>query len=72
MKKVFKIEGLDCAHCAAEVERGISKIEGVINAKVNFLTEKMIIELNEEDFVKIVKEAVKVCKDVEPDCVVTY
>ena len=72
MKKVFKIEGLDCAHCAAEVERGISKIEGVINAKVNFLTEKMIIELNEEDFDKIVKEAVKVCKDVEPDSVVTY
>lgn len=72
MKKVLKIEGLDCAHCAAEVERGISKIEGVINAKVNFLTEKMIIETNEEDFEKILKEAVKVCKDVEPDCTVTY
>lgn len=72
MKKVLKIEGLDCAHCAAEVERGISKIEGVINAKVNFLTEKMVIETNEEDFEKILKEVVKVCKDVEPDCTVTY
>ena len=72
MKKVFKIEGLDCAHCAAEVERGISKIEGVLNAKVNFLTEKMIIEFNDENFDRIASEAVKVCKDVEPDCVVTY
>ncbi len=72
MKKVFKIEGLDCAHCAANVEYGVSKIDGVINAKVNFLTQKMIIEMNDEDFERIAKEAIKVCKNVEPDCVVTY
>lgn len=71
MKKVFKIEGIDCAHCAASIENGISKIEGVINAKVNFLTQKMIIEANDEEFDKVVEEAVKVCRKVEPDCEVT-
>ena len=68
MKKVFKIEGLDCAHCAANVENGISKIEGVINVKVNFLTQKIMLECNDEDLERIMNEAVKVCKDVEPDC----
>ena len=72
MKKVLKIEGLDCAHCAASIENGIGKISGVINAKVNFLTEKMIIEANEADFERIIGEALEVCKDVEPDCKVTY
>ncbi len=72
MKKVFKIEGLDCAHCAAKIEVGISKIDGVINAKVNFLTEKMIIEANDADFDGIIPKMIKVCKDVEPDCEVTY
>lgn len=71
MKKVFKIEGLDCAHCAASVENGVKKIDGVINAKVNFLTGKMIVEMNEEDSERIIKSAVAVCKDVEPDCSVT-
>ena len=68
MKKVFKIVGLDCAHCAANVENGISKNEGVINVKVNFLTQKIMLECNDEDLERIMNEAVKVCKDVEPDC----
>ncbi len=72
MKKVFKIEGLDCAHCAANIEKDISKIPEVINAKVNFLTEKMIVEANDSDFDAIIPRVLEICKDVEPDCVVTY
>ncbi len=71
MKKVFKIEGLDCAHCAANIENGISKIDGVINVKVNFLTKKIMLECNEENFECIKNEAIKVCKSVEPDCEVS-
>ncbi len=68
MKKVFKIEGLDCAHCAANIERGVAKLDGVTSAKVNFLTQKMIIEGSDEDFDRITKEAIKICREVEPDC----
>lgn len=72
MKKVFTIEGLCCPNCAASIERDVNKIEGVTNAKVNFLTQKMVIEMNDESEEKITKEAIEVCKDVEPDCVVTF
>ena len=49
MKIKFKIKGLDCANCAAELERAIQKIEGVDSASISFITEKMIIECNEEE-----------------------
>ena len=49
MKYNFKIKGLDCANCAAELERAIQKIEGVDSASISFMTEKMIIECNEEE-----------------------
>ncbi len=72
MKKVFKIEGLDCAHCAASIENGVKKIEGVHSAKVSFLTQRMVIETDEADAERVVKEAIEICKDVEPDCEVSY
>ena len=72
MKKIFKIEGLCCPNCAASVERDVNKIDGVISARVNFITQKMIVEMNETDEERITKEAIAVCKDVEPDCIVSF
>ena len=68
MKKTFKMVDLDCANCAAKMEEAIKKIDGVTNASVNFMTQKMTIEADDARFDDIVKEAVKVCKKVEPDC----
>ena len=68
MKKVYALEDLDCANCAAKMTEGIRKIEGVKDADVNFLTQKMTIEAEEADFDAIMKKAVKVCKKIEPDC----
>ena len=68
MKKTFKMVDLDCANCAAKMEEAIKKIDGVSNASVNFMTQKMTIEADDARFDDIVKEAVKVCKKVEPDC----
>ena len=68
MKKVYALEDLDCANCAAKMAEGIRKIEGVKDADVNFLTQKMTIEAEEADFEAIMKKAVKVCKKIEPDC----
>ena len=68
MKKSFKMIDLDCANCAAKMETAIKKIDGVKNASVSFMTQKMTIEADDDRFDEIFKEAVKVCKKVEPDC----
>lgn len=68
MKKVFKMEDLDCANCAAKMESAISKIEGVNSAKISFIMQKLTIDLDETREKEIMDEAVKICKKIEPDC----
>ena len=68
MKKIFKIENIDCANCAAKIENGIKKIEGVTSCSLSFFAEKLIIEADEEKFDAIMKEALKIARKVEPDC----
>lgn len=68
MKKVYELENLDCANCAAKMERKILKIDGVQSASVNFMMQKLSIEANESGFDEIMEKVVKVCKKVEPDC----
>ncbi len=70
MKKKFNLQDLDCANCAAKMEAAIKKIDGVNDAGVNFLTQKMTIDADDARFDEIMKEVVKVCKKVEPDCVI--
>lgn len=68
MKKVFKLEELDCANCAAKMENAINKIEGVSSATVSFMTQKLTIEADDSRFDEIIKEASKIIKKIEPDC----
>ena len=68
MKKVFKLEDLDCANCAAKMEAAVKKLPGVKNASVSFMTQKMSIEADDEVFDEAVKAAVKCIAKVEPDC----
>jgi cation transport ATPase len=70
MKKKFNLQDLDCANCAAKMEEAIKKIEGVNDASVNFMSQKMMIDAAEEKFEAIMDEVVKVCSKVEPDCVI--
>ncbi len=70
MKKKFKLENLDCANCAAKMEEGIKKIPGVSSATVSFMMQKLTIEAEEERFDEIMKQAVSVCKKIEPDCTI--
>lgn len=63
----FKIKGLDCANCAAELERTIQKIENVKSCNINFLTEKMEIEHNEINKEEMLEKVKKVIKKEEPD-----
>ena len=70
MKKKFKLLDLDCANCAAKMEDAIKKIDGVSDASVSFMSQKMTIEADDSRFDAIMQEVVKVCKKVEPDCVI--
>ncbi len=70
MKKVFKLTDLDCANCAAKMETSIKKIEGVHDATVSFLTQKMTVDADDARFDEIMQKVVKVCKKVEPDCII--
>ena len=68
MKKVFKLQNLECAHCASKMEEGIGKLEGVENVRVNFLTQKLTLEADERIFTSLVEEAAKIIRKIEPDC----
>ncbi|MBO5073171.1 MAG: cation transporter [Eubacterium sp.] len=68
MKKKFKLQDLDCANCAAKMEDAIKKIKGVNDASVSFMTQKMMVDAEDEKFDDIMNEVVRVCEKVEPDC----
>ena len=67
MKSKFKINGLDCANCASELERAIQKLEGIKSANINFMAQKMELEYNEEIKEEIIAKVKKVIKKEEPD-----
>ncbi len=70
MRKTFKLKDLDCANCAAKMENSIKKIEGVNDATVSFMTQKLVLDADESRFDTILNEVVRVCKKIEPDTVV--
>ena len=70
MKKTFKLEDLDCANCAAKMEAGIKAIPGVRDASVSFIMQRMTVEADDDAFDDIMKKVVKLCRKVEPDCVI--
>ena len=68
MKKTYKIE-VDCANCANLMEDAANKIEGVAGAVVNYMTQKMVVEFAEvADEKAVMKNVLKACRKVEPDC----
>lgn len=69
MKKVYRMEGVDCAGCAAEMSENIRKIPGVADANVNVLMQKLSIELEDGcSLDEILPMAVRACKRVDPGC----
>ena len=67
MQKKYILEDLDCANCAAKIEEGVKKIEGVTECSVSFVTEKMIVEIEDGKKKKIKKKIKKVVRKIEPD-----
>ena len=69
MKKHFKLIDLDCANCAAKMEAAIKKLDGVHDATVSFMTQKMKVEFAEgADPHDTMVNVLAACKKVEDDC----
>ena len=66
MKRNYRIDGLDCAHCAAKMEKNVSKVKGVKEVSINFLTTKMMLDLEDENLDEIIAGIEAAIKDVDP------
>ena len=66
MKKTYRLEELDCAHCAAKIERAVAKLDGVTSASVNFMSGRMTVELPEAS-PAVLEEIARTVRKVEPD-----
>ena len=64
MKKKFKLQDLDCANCASKMEEAIKKIDGVNDASMSFMTQKLTIDAADDRFDAIMDEVEKVCAKV--------
>ncbi len=67
MKKTYILEDLDCAHCASEIEAAIEKLDGITSSTVTFLTQKLVVEVEDAKVSGITKEIKKIVKKFEPD-----
>ncbi|MDR2091097.1 MAG: heavy-metal-associated domain-containing protein [Clostridiales bacterium] len=65
MTKVLKVENLDCANCAAKMERGIKNLDGVKDCTLSFMTGRLTIDADETKFGEIIKAAAKLVKKIE-------
>ena len=70
MKKKYNLTDLDCANCAAKMENAIKNIEGVKSASISFMTQKLVLEADDDRFEAVLDEAQRACKKFEPDCVI--
>ena len=70
MRKVFRLENLDCANCAAKMETAINKLDGVESASVNFMTQKLTLTAPDDMFETVLAQAQKAVSKVERDCLI--
>ena len=67
MKKIIKLEGLCCANCAAKIEEGVKKVDGVKEAALSFMTQRLTLEVDEGKVDAVIEAARKIADKIEPD-----
>lgn len=72
MKKRFQLTNLDCANCAAKMERAIQKLDGVHEATVSFMTQKLTLDADDDRFEEILKKVEEAIRKVDPDCTIRW
>ena len=70
MRKVFKMEDLECANCAAKMQDAIAKIDGVNSVNISFMAQKLTLDAEDERFDAILDAAQKAISKFEKDCVI--
>ena len=68
MRKSFKLDEIDCANCALKLEDAIKKVDGVDDAKVNFMTQKLTLTAADDRFANVLEDVVALVAKMEPDC----
>ncbi|WP_294438193.1 cation transporter [uncultured Slackia sp.] len=68
MRKSFKLDEIDCANCAQKLEDAIKKLDGVNDARVNFLTQKLTLTADDADFEGVLNRVIDLTAQIEPDC----
>ena len=68
MKKTFKLEGLDCANCAAKIEKKVKAMDGVKDATVSFFAQKLVLEADDAQFNEIARKVAEVVHHTDADC----
>lgn len=68
MKKVYKLDEIDCANCARELQDELAKLDGVQSVSVNFMTQKLTLEAADEEFDEVLQRVVDFTAEAEPDC----
>lgn len=68
MRKSFKLDEIDCANCAQKLEDAIKKLDGVNDARVNFLTQKLTLTADDADFEDVLNRVIDLTAKIEPDC----
>ena len=72
MKKKYKLDEIDCANCAAKIEKAVSKLDGVSKCTVNFMAEKMLLEYDEsKNFDELFANIKEIANRIEPECSVS-
>ena len=71
MKKIFILEDLDCAHCAGKIEADVKEAAGVLSANLNFMAQKLVVEVEDGAAGSIEETVRKIVKKHEPDVTVT-
>ena len=68
MRKSYKLDEIDCANCARELQEGLAKLDGVKKVSVNFMTQKLTLEADDAEFNDVLDRVVEYTADAEPDC----
>ena len=68
MRKVYKLEDLDCANCAAKIEKKVKAMDGVKDATVSFFAQKLVLEADDGRFDEIARKVAEVVHHTDADC----
>lgn len=70
MEKTYRIEGLDCANCAAGLERELCKVPGVRSLNIDFMAQLIRADLEDSRVESAWELIQKVTAIMHPECTV--